>query len=702
IRLFSLCQLALAFILPATLFAIRSCKAAMDIATGEIIGYYPMALAAFVILGLSCTVMGFMFSLGCRVYRSATDIPAERVAHVYILEAVGALSGGFLVSYFLIRFMIPFGIIFILAFLNVLASLAMQRHGEGIEPGSPKGTRFTAKALYYGTITILIIGFIATSTGGVGKIRQYSLDRLWTGFDVLESRDSVYGNIAVTQRGGQRSFYDNGLHLYTVPDLLSAEEAVHFALLENNRPEKVLLIGGGVGGLLREILKYPVRRVDYVELDPAIIEMAREYLSGEDSSFLDSPKVNIINEDGRFYTKRAKDSYDCVIINLGDPYTAQLNRFYTIDFFKEVSRILNEGGVVSFGLTSSENYIGEELRDYLRSIYLSAKEVFPDVIILPGDTAYFIASNKAGMLTSDSKVLMDRMKERGVEAKYVREYYLLSKLSEERVDYAKRTIEEDIPVISNRDFSPISYYYATVFWGTHFDTPVFRRLLRMIVPGKIWLIAVLFCVFISVLCLWNRKRRSKRSVLLAVMTTGFAEINFQIAVILSFQVIYGFVFYKLGVIITSFMVGLALGGWLVAKHMPRIKDDMALFSWTQLSICIYPLILPVIFLLFSRARSDAVVWLGANIVFPFLPIIAGTIGGIQFPLANKIYLEHKGEMGRVAGLTYGVDLLGACLGSLLAAAFLVPVLGVFQTCFLVALINVIVLALLLISYKTRP
>jgi spermidine synthase len=183
------------------------------------------------------------------------------------------------------------------------------------------------------------------------------------------------------------------------------------------------------------------------------------------------------------------------------------------------------------------------------------------------------------------------------------------------------------------------------------------------------------------------------------MTTGFAEINFQIIVILSFQFIYGFVFYKLGVIITSFMVGLALGGWLIARYMPRIKNDLAVFSWTQVTICLYPLLLPIIFLLFSNIRSDAVSWWGANIIFPFLPIIAGIIGGIQFPLANKIYLERQEEVGRVAGLTYGLDLLGACIGSLLAAAFLVPVLGIFQTCFLVAMINATVLVLLNLSKK---
>ncbi|MGB3057523.1 MAG: hypothetical protein WBC16_05150, partial [Candidatus Omnitrophota bacterium] len=532
VRLFSLCQLSLAFILPATLFAIRSSKSVMDIATGEIVGYYPMALATFVILSLSCMVMGFMFSLGCRVYKGVTGIPAEQVARVYVLEAVGALTGGFLVSYFLVRYMVPFGIIFSLSFLNILGALAMQVHSEP----------HRAKPVLFGiTAAVLLLGLAALSAGGVSKVRAASLDRLWAGYDVLESKDSLYGNITVTRSEDQRSFYDSGLHLYTVPDKLSAEEAVHYALLENRDPESVLLIGGGVGGLLEEILKYPVKRVDYVELDPVIIEMAKKYLFKKDSKYLDSPAVHIINEDGRFYIKKTKRTYDCVIVNLGDPYTAQLNRFYTADFFREVNRILNDGGILSFALSSSENYIGEELRDYLRSITLSLREVFPDVLMIPGDTAYFLASNRQGTLTSDSEVLMDRMKKRGVEADYVREYYLVSKLSRERVEYAREVIEEDVPVSPNRDFKPVSYYYATVFWSTNFDIPLFRRFLRLVTPGNIWSAAVLFCALIFVLCLQNPKRRGRRTVLLSVMTTGFAEINFQIAVILSFQVIYGFV-----------------------------------------------------------------------------------------------------------------------------------------------------------------
>ncbi len=687
VRLFAICQFALAIILPATLLFIRLAKMLMGITTGEIIGFPPMMLSTFAILCLSCTVMGFMFSLACRIYRDVIDSPAGGIARIYVMEAVGALSGGLLVSYFLIRYMSSFSILFLLSFLNLLASVMMQRFSEP----------FRMKKAFVGlTAAFLALGMIAVFSGGAGRIGRFSRERLWSGFNVVESKNSVYGNITVTQRGGQRSFYENGLHLYTVPDRLSAEEAVHFALLESEDPRDVLLIGGGVGGLLGEILKYPVRRVDYVELDPEIINIAKKHLAGEYTAALDRPEVNIINEDGRFFVKKAARSYDCIIINLGDPYTAQLNRFYTVGFFRELDRILNKKGVVSFALTSSENYISGELRDYLRSIFLSARRVFRDVLVIPGDTAYFLASNAPEVLTCNSDVLMGRMKARGVDATYVREYYLFDKLSEGRVSYARKMIEENVDVGLNRDFKPVSYYYSTVFWSTHFDTPAFRRVLRAVTPQNIWLAVSFFCALILLLGFWRRKRQKKRAVLLAVMTTGFAEINFQIAVILSFQVIYGYVFYKLGVIITSFMIGLALGGWMIARNMNRIRNDMAVFSWTQVSICLYPLALPLIFLWLSGARTDTVSWLGANLIFPFLPVVSGIIGGIQFPLANKIYLENRDELGRVAGLSYGLDLLGACVGSFLAAAFLVPILGIFQTCFLVALINVTVLVRLLL------
>jgi len=158
-------------------------------------------------------------------------------------------------------------------------------------------------------------------------------------------------------------------------------------------------------------------------------------------------------------------------------------------------------------------------------------------------------------------------------------------------------------------------------------------------------------------------------------------------------------FYKLGLILTAFMIGLIMGGYLAVKIMPAFKDDRISFIRTQVSICLYPLILPLVFWWLSNSRGEVVSWIGSNVVFLFLPIVAGFIGGFQFPLANKIYLEKKEETGRAAGLTYGLDLLGSCLGALLTAAFLIPLLGIPKTCLLVAVMNFVVLTILIFSYK---
>jgi len=683
---FSLCLVSLVVILPLAFFALRASKSLMGIATGEIIGYIPMVIAAFTVLSLPCAVMGFMFSLACGMLGELEGPKGgEGIARVYVWEALGALSGGLIASYVLIRLIPPFYIISILVFCSVFAALIIALH---IKKAAPRKVILS--------LGMVITAILATSIlfGGIEKAREVSLSTLWKGYDVTASRDSIYGNITVTRRGEQVSFYENGLGLYSVPDKLIAEETVHFAMLENAAPKNVLLIGGGVGGALQEILKYPVENIDYVELDPMIIKMAGKYLEGEDRAVFSEKKVHIINTDGRLYVKRTSLKYDVVIVDLGDPYTAQLNRFYTVDFFEEVKNIMNPGGVLSFSLTSSENYIGGELKEYLGSVYAGLCKVFPDTFLIPGETMYFLASGSKGTLVKDQNTLVERLKERGIKTDFVREYYLFAKLSPERLEYAEKTVGDAVAPRLNTDFRPLSYFYAIAFWGAQFDTPGFRKFLHSVSSYNIWLASVLICALILVFGLFQNGRRIKNIVLLAVMTTGFAEIVFQMVIILSFQVIYGFVFYKLGIIIASFMVGTGLGAWFISRRLPDMKNEAGCFTRTQAAICIYPLIIPVIFIWLSRSSSPFLSWAGSNVIFPFLPVISGFIGGIQFPLANRIYLGSSGQTGRSSGLSYSLDLAGACVGALVAAAFLMPVLGIFGTCFLAALINVTVLAVL--------
>ena len=177
---------------------------------------------------------------------------------------------------------------------------------------------------------------------------------------------------------------------------------------------------------------------------------------------------------------------------------------------------------------------------------------------------------------------------------------------------------------------------------------------------------------------------------LSIGTTGMSEICFQIIVILAFQVLYGYVYYKIGLILTSFMIGLVLGSFFINRRLERIKNEKSLYLKTQGLICLYPLILP---LAFTRPIHES--------IFVFLPMIAGFLGGFQFPLANKICLRASGDIGKTTGLLYGIDLFGSCIGGLLAGLILIPLLGIIQTCVFLFIVNTLVLILLYSSLLTH-
>ena len=199
---------------------------------------------------------------------------------------------------------------------------------------------------------------------------------------------------------GSRSVYENGVVLFNVPDPAAAEEAVHYALLEHPSPRSLLLIGGGINGSIVQALRHPsLERVDYVELDPGHSGPGAGLLSGPVARPSDAdPRVRVHVTDGRLFLKTTPSRFDVVIVNLPDPHNAQLNRFYTVEFFGEVSRRLAPTGVFSFQLRSSENYIGPELGAFLRSIHKSLRAVFPEVTAIPGETVHFFAARRAGIL----------------------------------------------------------------------------------------------------------------------------------------------------------------------------------------------------------------------------------------------------------------------------------------------------------------
>lgn len=671
-RLLSSIQLLLSFALPLNILLIRNIKPLLKISTGEIMGFVPMFMSSFLSLSLVCALLGFAFTLISKLAAEKSAMPSKAITRIYLLEGLGASIGGLLYSFFLVKSFVPMQNALIAGCFSLLASIIFNRN------------------------IVHLIYLIAILTTFVfnwpNLLDRFSRKIQFSPFKMMESSDSMYGNIAVTKTGKEFSFYENGLLLFTSGDLATSEESVHYAMLEHPMPKKILLIGGGVSGSLGQVLKHRVERIDYVELDPMIIDLSKKYLTP-----LKDNRINIIHTDGRLFVKQCGGNrvYDVIILDLPDPHTAMLNRFYSLEFFRETKKILAPDGVFSFSLSSSENYINPENALYLGCIYHTLEKIFPEIKIFPGDNVIFLAANKKNALTYDTDILIKRLRDRRLDLKFVREYYMPFKLNPLRIKYVESVIKESGAKKINLDFRPIGYFYNTLLWLTLFKSGKgFLPFLGII--NIYFFIAITALIFLIVFLIQKKSRVSfKMPVVLSVGATGMSEIAFQLIVILAFQSLYGYVYYKIGLILTFFMVGLVAGSAVINRRLKHIKDERSLYIKTQGFICLYPLILPLAIMYIARMNTIRPgVGNALETSFIFLPIIAGFLGGFQFPLANKICLETAKNAGKTTGFLYGIDLFGACIGGLLVGLFFIPVLGIIQTCVLLSIINVLALALL--------
>ena len=108
--------------------------------------------------------------------------------------------------------------------------------------------------------------------------------------------------------------------MFTYPDLQTEELKAHLPMALHPKASRILIIGGSPG-VLKEFLKYPVERIDFVELDPAIIEVFQRLMTAEqDRTAMRDQKVRVLTEDGRKFIKQIKNpSYDLVILNIPHP-----------------------------------------------------------------------------------------------------------------------------------------------------------------------------------------------------------------------------------------------------------------------------------------------------------------------------------------------------------------------------------------------
>ncbi len=688
----SVIQIVLTFFLPLLLLFIRLSKHLLSFTQGEMIGYLPMLIISIIVLAPFCLLSGLLYSTSCQWVEKIQSKGSKSIAWVYVWEAVGAALGGVLSSLFLIKFVSPFQILIFLASINFIAAI----YNGNINPFQIKSLRIMWMFLL--PFFFLFFGFLYSP-----KIQSLCDHLLWKGYNLIKATNTPFGNVAVTRGREQISLFHNGLHLFTIPDQLTAEESVHYSLLQHKNPEHILLISGNVQASIAEALKHPsLKTLHYVELDPAIVKFALQYGDSCKSAIISNHRVTIKNIDARLFIKKTSKKFDLVILNLPHPYTAQLNRFYTIEFFQEVKNILKKNGIISLALEGAENVISSELSDYLSMIHATLKKTFPEIIMLPGETIHIFASQHRKYLTADPDVLVQRLHERNIKTEFVREYYLPYQLSKERRDYLISKIYPVSEAAINRDLHPLGYYYHTLLWSTAYMGG-FKEIFLFFSQIKMWQIILFFIVIILMIYLFKKNNPfslSRWSIGFSIVGVGFSEISIEFILILTFQILHGYVYQMLAVLIAGYMVGLALGGY--ASFSPKIRDKKIplLFQNIQFFMIILPVILGIVIIFFHDLKIFFTSTEILAIPFTFILIMCGFIGGFQFALGNHLFFKFKGSVIKTAGFLYCMDLFGSSGGALFTSAFFIPILGIYKTLVILAFLNFSGFMLLKISLKS--
>ena len=683
-------QTAIAIILPFILVLIRASNTLLDLTPGELPGYIPMLLTMIAALAPVCLISGWLYTIACRLVSPYMPDISASPGRVYLLESSGSSLGGLAAGFIFIRLLTPAQTLLLIAWFNLLSAASLGIFHLWPDRGKRRLSAFV----------ILVL----TACGGLrvtAPLQSLCDGLIWRNTQVVRTTQTPFGNLVVTQMGEQYSFHQNGLWFFTAPDLQSAEESVHYALLEHPTPHRVLLLGGGAAGGVTETLRHPtVESIVYVELDPEIVRLAERTLPKFWTETLRDPNVRIAYQDGRRFIQQTQETFDVIICHLPNPYTAQLNRFYTVEFFRQARQRLNTDGLLVIDAASSENAIGPELATFLASLSSTLQEVFSDLVIIPGETIRFIAATSPGILTRDPDVLVRRLKDRGLTTQYVRADAIPFHMSLERQETVWKAIHATTDRRINRDFNPVGYYFDTILWATTYSKSfqtlyvALSRLTAGHLAGLMVLIPLLLIIFRRAV---NQSRFFSIGIHYTILTVGFSEISLEFILILGFQILYGYVFQFMAVIIAGYMAGLALGSWTATfEVVTGMRKELKGYRISQTVMTLYPLASAgILFILHQIAPDTTAGWIGG--IFLLLTTGAGWIGGFQFPLANRLALQKARRQEVKAGTLYSIDLIGSAVGALVTSAFLVPILGIYPTLGLLSLLNAGGLVILLMA-----
>jgi spermidine synthase len=269
----------------------------------------------------------------------------DLVSKVFTFDYIGALLASLIFPLLLIPYLGLVKTAYLFGMLNVIVALIVCLNFKK----EIKAVEYLRSASVI-SLLILMVGFVYAD-----KITSFS-ESLTYNDTIIYSKSTPYQRIILTKKNKVLRLFLNGNLQFSSDDEYRYHEAlVHPGLQALPNAKNILVMGGGDGLAVREILKYPqIESVTLVDLDPGMTSLFKfnKILLKLNHSSLLSPKVRVINADAFTWLKSQHRKFDFIVIDFPDPSNYAVGKLYTNTFYKLVKEILNPQGLMVVQSTS--------------------------------------------------------------------------------------------------------------------------------------------------------------------------------------------------------------------------------------------------------------------------------------------------------------------------------------------------------------
>lgn len=641
-KLIDLLLLIQLVLLVSTIPLIRLIASLMTPVSGISFNLIKIIILSLTVQAPVCLTLGIFFPL---IVNSRTD-QRQSVHKAYLIESIGILLGGIFL-YFLLDILSAIMIIYLLVIPLIFGILFLGRSN-----------------LLKITSLLIVVSF------GFGH--YYLSDKInssrYPDQQMLMSTDSRYGRTDVTYSGEQTNYFWNGSFIGDTGYNLESQKIIGFLLIEHPNPRTVMIVGSLLNGFGDELLSYlDIGKIVNLELDKNLIDISAEMFPTSRITYLQSDMIS--------FMKKNDLSADIIFLNLPDPTSLSLNRYYTSEFFAEVSSRINQDQLFAITVGSGINYLSPEFLFLNATLYQTIREHFEQVVIIPGEENLILAGN-GNYLTDESDVLIRRFYERNIIKPAFNQGIIAEHCNSFRVRMLKKSLESQL-VSDNTIDHPRAYLAALYIWikkagipGLSFShqnlsTPI-------LVIFSLMIILIIYRIIATAA---EQKTNFPDLGIYLISLSGFCT---QLLLLNYYQLANGDAYFYLFLFTASFMLGIASGYFSYRKFPGKTSYYFLLNALSLLLIYFY-----------RKEINSIFLFLLINYSFAYLEGIIS---------AKLLQIKCHSDSSDISGIFYSMDSSGAMAGGFCVGILLIPLTGL-QTSFLLLILILLICSLL--SFYSR-